>query len=169
MADNTKHHLTAYDIECLLHVYNKFVLWTMEDKTIQPVTDIEQIFGYTHYGDINLNLDQYIKEHPNTLSEELASLLGESTDTLISIQDIRTKLRTYCDNNCNPIYNTLQEFSVLPNAPLMQLLGEAYCYKYRNKYHIRDSHYINEHRILCGLIKNRHIKMCIPDSNYVLK
>jgi hypothetical protein len=172
MADNTEGY-TAYDIECLTHVYNKFVLGPSD----VPVTDIDRIFTYNGLS-VRLDLSRYRNIHPNILSVEFAILIGESINSIISIEDIMPKLKAYCNTYCI-IGDLPNRECLIPNEPLIQLITKDNYKMYRTKdgyiskdnykmYRTKDG-YISYCHIIHCLIVNGHIKMYLQDDPYVLK
>jgi hypothetical protein len=113
---------------------------------------------------MTLRLQECTNNHPNKLSEELANLLGEPADTFININNIITKLRTYCEANCRIVRTNNISCSIYPNAQLMRLMSEVNYLRWRD-----IDHWISYYGVIYCLQENGHIQMYIPNSDYVLK
>jgi hypothetical protein len=160
MTDDTNYEYTAYDIECLLHVYNRFIL-------ISPPKPITDFTNMQYSAAMTLRLDKYNNNHPHKLSDELANLLGEPINTFMSINNIIVKLRTYCEaNHLVLTADNYQSFGAIINdhEPLLQLMDIG-------NYLVRkgNNNWISYSDIAQCLIKKGSVQMYIPDSGYVLK
>jgi hypothetical protein len=139
----------AYDIECLMHVYNKF------GKADKPhITDVTQLFCIDSFMTC-MNLTQ---NQPCTISDQFADFLGQPHDTILTIREITNLFREYC--HANNLFD-LNNGCIWRNEALCNLLN----INTNNNYFLMFiSTFIKD------CINLHHIQIIMPhDGSYVLK
>jgi hypothetical protein len=142
----------AYDIECLMHVYNKFG----RQPNTQPITDATQL--------LNMNIitciyNEQKQNQPCTISNEVADFLGQPRDTIITVPEICDLFMEYC--SANELKTINQVFApITVNEAIVNLLN-------LDDWRIGVSTTI--HTIIQHLIISHHIRIVMPLDNYVLK
>jgi hypothetical protein len=150
--------LDAYDIECLMHVYNKFG----PRKGKEPITNATQLLN--HNGRfINDGYNSYKLNQLCTISIKLATFLGQPADSILTINQIYDLFNLYrTENNLVEERNYLTD-GIRCNEELCYLLdwltlGQPY-----------KLIFISLHEILDELIYHKDIQIVIPEGSYVLK
>ncbi len=150
MTDEEKYQLTEYDIQCLMHVYNKFT----EEP---PLTDPRIMLNYFN-GTILTEITQYDNHHTRIISSQLATLFGDPTNLIMKQHEIEEKFKVYIIANCeHSDADGRWYWSFIPNQPLCDIMkipntGER----------VLGVQFINQ-------IDNEHIQLYVQPEGYVLK
>ncbi len=78
----------AYDIQCLLHVYNKFGNSSTTTTNINELLPLHSI--------IRLHTTSYYENHPCIISKELAIFLGQPIGSIFTPNQVKEMIIQYC-------------------------------------------------------------------------
>jgi hypothetical protein len=138
---------TAYDIECLMHVYNKFGRRIINATQLLKNTNIR----------INADYNSYKFSQPCTISAKLATFLGQPADSILPLSEIYRLFKVYRYEN-NLIINSYCIQDCMECTPEL-----------RNLLNLGTPNMTSIPDILDTLIDHEDIQIVMPDDSYVLK
>ncbi len=154
MTDEEPYMLTNYDIECLIHIYNKFTKYR-DNPTTDPLVVLNRIQNY----DI-LETSPYNNHHPRIISIQFATLLGDPTNLIMKKREIEEKFETYIKANCEHTDTERWVWLFMPNQAIRDIM------KMPNTANMVAW---NDGRFIYDNICDEHIQLYVQPDKYVLK